>query len=104
MCVCTHAMFLFIARNLDLAKCSASAIVAEAHVVHYYDPDPHGVGDQVLRLHYGVCRGVGVGRHVVNLGDLEPHGVGGHHGDGQVLGDQVLDHAHTGQKIASEYG
>ena len=51
-------------------------------MVHYYDPDPHGVGDQVLRLHYGVCRGVGVGRHVVNLGDLEPHGVGGHHGDG----------------------
>ena len=115
MCVCSHAMFFSIARNLDLAKCSA--IVAEAHgvrghVVHHGGPEPNGVGvhhggvrvlgDQVLGLHSGVFKCVGVLGHVIHLGDPEPHDVGRQHGDVQVFGDQVLDHAHTGRKNASE--
>ena len=82
------------------------------HVVHHGGPDFNGVGvhhggvqvllDQVLGLHNGVFKCVGVRGHVIHLGDPEPHGVGRHHGDVQVLGDQVLDHAHTGQKNASE--
>ena len=68
--------------TFDIVKCSA--IVAEAHVVHLDDLEPHSVGGhhgcvrvlggQVLGVHHGVCQRVGVQGHVGRLGDPETLG------------------------------